>query len=245
MSITKLFIYGDVHAPYHDKKAVSCMLKAMDAFKPDIVIDLGDFWDCYACSAYKKNPTRWRRLVDEIKAGLPLIQDIEAAARNADLISFDGNHEQRLDTLLQQPMQHSLHGAVSIDSLAPRTAWRRVGYEEYAQIGRVIYTHDVGFCSTYALKDSLREVAHSIVTGHTHRMGSWIEGTLKGKHLISTSFGWLGDMKKADYMHTAKKARHWCHGFGLGRMIDDGTTWLSGVPIIRGRAVVDSKLIEG
>ena len=81
MTITKLFIYGDVHAPYHDKKAVSCMLKCMHVFKPDMVIDLGDFFDCYAVSSFKKDPRRPARLCDEVHQAEPVLRVGNLSAR--------------------------------------------------------------------------------------------------------------------------------------------------------------------
>lgn len=243
--ITKLFIYGDVHAPYHDKRAVACMLKAMKGFKPDMVIDLGDFFDCYSVSSYKKDPQRWRRLMDELNEAEPVLRAVEAAAGKAELLRLEGNHEARLETHLQQPHNRSLHGAVSVGKIVDVSKWKCVGYEEYAKVGKVIYTHDLGFCGKYALMQSLNEAAHSVVIGHTHVMSSWVEGDLRGRHRIASSFGWLGDTKKADYMHTAKKARHWCHGFGIGYMEADGTTWFTGVPIINGKCRVEGKAYAG
>lgn len=245
MTVTKLFIYGDVHAPYHDKKVVSCMLKAMDVFKPDMVIDLGDFFDCYAVSSFRKDPRRETRIKDEVGAAEPVLRDIEAAAKKADLLRLKGNHEVRLDTLLEQPSHHALHGAVTLEQLCPVDKWGVIGYEDYAKIGKVIYTHDLGFSGKYALTQSLHEAAHSVVIGHIHRMGSWIEGDLRARHRVSWSFGWLGDVKKVDFMHKLKVARHWCHGFGVGHMAPDGTTWFSGVPIIRGKALVEERVVEG
>jgi predicted phosphodiesterase len=245
MSITKIFIFGDVHAPYHDKKAVSCMLKCMDVFKPDIVVDEGDFWDCYAVSKFKKDPRRKTRLVDEVELGEPVLRDIESAAGKAELKRCKGNHEVRLDALLEQPSHQSLHGAVSLEGLCDMSKWQITEYEDYFKLGKVIYTHDLGHSGVTANRLSLSAASHSVVIGHTHRMGSVVEGDLRGKHRVCHSFGWLGDVKKVDYMHKLKVARNWCHGFGVGHMAPDGTTWFSGIPIIRGKALVNEKIIEG
>ena len=225
----KLFIFGDVHAPYHDKKAVSCMLKALDVFKPDRVIDMGDFFDCYSVSAYKKDPRRKARLVDEVNMAIPLLRTIEDAAGKADLIRLLGNHEDRLDRHLEEPKNHALHGAVSLDSLADLSGWQVVGYERAIQLGKVRYTHDLGFTGKYALQHTLHDAERSTVIGHTHQMGMVFEGRLSSKTRVCASFGWLGDPKKADYMHKDKKARYWCHGFGLAFVANNGVTRFSSV----------------
>lgn len=242
---TRIFVYGDVHAPYHDKRAVSCMLKAMDTFKPDVVVDMGDLFDCYSISAYKKDPTRKVRLVDEVKDAVPVLRAVEAAAASADLIRLTGNHEDRLDRLLTEPKNHALHGAVSLNSLADLSAWQVVGYDDWAKLGKVWYTHDLGFEGKYALHQTLADAGRSVVIGHIHRIGSVVEGRLDGKARVCHSFGWLGDPKKADYMHKGKKARYWCHGFGVGIMDGSGVTRFAGIPIIKGRCLLDGKEIEG
>ena len=49
-------VFADVHAPLHDKKAVSVVCKAIEMVKPDTVINLGDMgeWDSVSAWKYKK-----------------------------------------------------------------------------------------------------------------------------------------------------------------------------------------------
>ena len=49
--MTKLaLVLGDVHAPYHDRKAWRLMLKAVRGLKIDEITLLGDIADFYAVS---------------------------------------------------------------------------------------------------------------------------------------------------------------------------------------------------
>ena len=57
-TLKRILIIPDVHAPYHDKKAWALVMKVAHAFKWDKVVCLGDFFDCYAISSYRKDPRR-------------------------------------------------------------------------------------------------------------------------------------------------------------------------------------------
>ncbi len=68
---------------------------------------------------------------------------------------------------------------------------------------------------------------------------------MNGKSHVGASFGWLGDLSKADYMTRVSAMRNWRLGFGFGEMEDNGTVHLHAVPIIDYRCIVNGRLIRG
>lgn len=51
-----ILVYGDLHLPFHDKRAFDFLADLNREFKPDRVIDLGDQTDQYCFSKYPKDP---------------------------------------------------------------------------------------------------------------------------------------------------------------------------------------------
>lgn len=242
--VVKGVIFGDVHAPYHDRRAVSCMLNAMAYFKPDFVVGVGDLFDFYACSFYTHDPKRWRRLGDELERAMCVRGDIESAAGGADLTIVLGNHEDRLERYIHNHAP-ALDGIVDLETALGLSKWQIVPYSDFIKIGKVLYTHDLDYSGPYFARRALQDAGHSVVIGHVHRAGMAVEGDIAGKHRVGWSFGWLGDAQKANYKHRLKAAREWSHGFGLAYMRTDGVTWFTHVPIINGSCVVEGKMIGG
>lgn len=59
-------VFSDIHAPFHDKKAIALAAKIAQWWKPNVAIWNGDNLDCYSISKYNKSPDRTERLQDEI-----------------------------------------------------------------------------------------------------------------------------------------------------------------------------------
>ena len=62
----KCLVIGDIHAPFHDEKAVGVALALSKHIKPDVIVLNGDIADFYACSRFSKQPTRALQLQDEL-----------------------------------------------------------------------------------------------------------------------------------------------------------------------------------
>ena len=65
--LIRLAFIPDCHHPYADRKAWALMLQALEEFKADKVIIMGDFMDMYSVSSHSKNPNRALKLEEEIK----------------------------------------------------------------------------------------------------------------------------------------------------------------------------------
>lgn len=239
----KILFVPDCHVPYHDEKAFGLMLRAGKKFKPDTVVVLGDFLDCYAVSQHDKNPDRASNLASEIKCGraaLGLLGSLGAK----DCIFLSGNHEDRLERYLakQAPAVYSMLKVPELLRLK-ENGWQWVPYKKSYRLGKLHLTHDTGTAGQNAHRQAMDVFQGSTVIGHTHRMEMSYKGRGDGPPQVAAMFGWLGDFDKIDYMHEVKARRDWVHGFGVGFMEPSGVVHLQAVPIVNGRCVVGGTLV--
>jgi predicted phosphodiesterase len=244
VSIKKLLFWPDTHRPYHSKRAVQVALQCAKAFKPDVLVILGDFADCYSVSAHDKGPDRVRHLRDEIldvNEGLDELDRLGVPEKHY----VEGNHEYRLERYLMQKAPE-LFGLVDIPTLfrLKERGWKYTPYRSHLKLGKLHITHDVGQAGKYAIQRSLADVQGNIAIGHTHRIGYAIEGSARGDAHVGAMFGWLGDFDSIDYLHKLKALREWSHGLGVGYMESSGVVHLQPIPIIKDSAVVEGKLIK-
>jgi predicted phosphodiesterase len=235
----KLLFVGDLHRPYHDKRAWDLVLKAARAFAPDVIADLGDHGDWYAVSDHSRNPLRRTMLKMEIAdANVALDELDDLGARRK--IFTRGNHEYRMDRYINDraPELHELVSVGDSYKLAQR-GWQDVAYMDHTNIGKLHLTHDVGSAGRIAVYRAAELFEHSVVTGHTHRLAYVVEGNALGTNKVSASFGWLGDVMQMDYMSRAKAKKDWALGFGYGyHDLATGYVYLVPVPIVDYTCVV-------
>lgn len=245
MRLKSMLIIPDTHRPYHDKRAWGLMLKVARQLKPETVVVLGDFADCFGVSSHSKDPRRAMRLdseIEDVNLGLDELDSLKAKEK----IFIAGNHEDRLQRFLQDSAPE-LFNLIDIPRLLKLKArgWEYVPYKSDTKVGKVHFTHDVGHAGRSSVFQCLDTFQHSNVTGHTHRLAYVVEGNALGEHKISAQFGWLGDVKQADYMHRAKANKNWALGFGIG-YLDEASerVYLMPVPIVDYTCVVNGKLFK-
>jgi predicted MPP superfamily phosphohydrolase len=243
MNCKKILIIPDCHFPYNDKKAWKLLLKAGKALKPDIIVTLGDFADFYAVSSHSKDPNRPNNLeyeVDSVKKALSQLDALGAKRK----VFIAGNHCDRLERYLMDKAPE-LFNVVKIPELLElkKNGWQYVPYKSDVRIGKVFYTHDVGSAGKGAVFAAAATYQHNVVTGHNHRLAYIVEGNATGQAHVSTTLGWLGDARGADYMHRVKAARDWALGFGVGYIEPSGTTHITPIPIINYRVIIEGRLI--
>jgi predicted phosphodiesterase len=239
----RVLFVPDTHIPYHDKRAWQLLLKAGKAFKPDTIVICGDFADFYAVSDHNKDPRRERFLEDEVSSVITALHELSYLnARKK--IYVAGNHEDRLARYLMTRAPE-LFRTVNIPDVLqlPHQGWIYVPYKAHYKVGKLYITHDCGKAGKTAHYDALNDFQDNVVIGHTHRIGYTVVGNAKGKPHVGAMFGWLGDVRQVDYMHSIKANRDWALGFGIGYMEPNGTIHLQPVPIVDYKVVVEGKLI--
>lgn len=245
MSLQSMLIIPDTHAPYHDKRAWRLMMKAAKANKPEIIIILGDFADCYAVSSHRKDPRRINMLDEELNEVGGLLDELDALGAKRKVF-VSGNHESRMERYLQDQAPE-LFNVVSMRGLLKikKRGWEWVDYLQDIKIGKVYYTHEAGAGTGRPMAHkTLDTYHHSVATGHGHRTLYIVESDATGNAMVSAQFGWLGDLSKIDYAHRIKATKDWSLGFGWGYMRPNGYTYLQPITMVEYSCVLNGKLYE-
>lgn len=240
----RILFIPDTHIPYHDQRAWKLLLKVASSWKPDIIAILGDFADFYSVSSHDKDPGREASLFSEVKQVRLALDQLEAL-RAKRQIYIQGNHEQRLERYLMTKAPELFSSVTCRGVLNLSKQWEWVPYREYTNIGKVFLTHDTGTAGTTAHQKAQADFQNNVVIGHTHRMALSIHGSARGEAHVAAMFGWLGDASQADYMHSIKAKRDWALGFGIGHKRQNGTVYLSAIPLVGYTCVVDGVLFHG
>ncbi len=244
--LERIFLIGDLHSPFENKRAWRLVLDALADFKADTFVSLGDFMDCLSVSTYSKDPSRAFSLADEVLAARDRLLEIEERTPDARRVWLDGNHEYRLTRYLQDKAPQ-LFGLVEIPDLLKLhdRGWEYVPYKQSIQIGKLHLTHDVGSAGRYNAFRALDTFQAPVVTGHTHRLSYVVEGDATGDCQVSAQFWWLGDVEQVDYMHRVKARRDWACGFGYGYIHRrTGFAYVVPVPIVNGTCIVEGRYYE-
>lgn len=238
-----ILIMPDTHAPYHSEAALSVFLNVAKAIKPDALVILGDLFDCYSVSRFPKDPSRKARLRDELADGMSVPDRIEALGIPS-VYFLEGNHELRLKALVCNDAP-ALDGMVSIqDELRVKErGWHWVNYKKSLQLGRMRYSHDFGRHGVNAGRQGLLDVGANIAFGHTHKLGTWYQGTIADGAHVAINCGWLGDVEMVDYRHADIARREYQLGFGLVDEAPDGCVWPQAVAIVNNTAMVRGRRI--
>jgi predicted phosphodiesterase len=242
-NIERHILWPDTHCKYEDKKAVSLMHRIIDVVQPDEIDIMGDFMDCYSVSQHDKDPSRRDTFDDELEYGN---QELDKIQKHRTRVTYlFGNHENRVDRFLMQRAPE-LYSIVKLSKLLrlQERGWKVVPYGQDTRVGHVYLTHDVGHAGATAHTRSRAAYEANVVIGHTHRCAWEVVGNHRGKPRLGAMVGWLGDVRKIDYMHRAKAAA-WSLGFGI--LDNDKTHNIQSVqviPIVNYGAFVDGKRIS-
>jgi hypothetical protein len=238
--LRRFLILPDLHAPYHHRQAFQLVLQVARAFTWDTLIDLGDFYDMNCVSSYTKDPNQVSALKDELdKAREECLDPLNKIKFRRKIVTL-GNHDIRYMDYLKEKSPGVYSLVMQDDWLGFRTSgWEVIGYRDYAQLGKLFITHE---CAANGAEKVLNAVQNNIVSGHDHSINYLIRGTALGDYHVSATFGWLGDIRHADYMHRLKAQRKWALGFGVGYLRDNGMVYLQPVPIVKNSCVVEGQL---
>lgn len=242
---SRILIVPDVHAPFHDERALELMVRAAIDSGVDTIVQLGDLIDCYSVSSFVKSPEM---------AGLTLQQEIDSARHVLDRLDSigatrkvltAGNHCARVDKYIAQHAP-ALHGLVNLPELLDLDArgWTWREYGDYEVVGKIAYTHDLDNFGPHAHSKARDELGKSCVIGHTHRMALAFDSTVCGGPRVGAMFGTLCDMSTAAKYMKRAKLRHWQLGFGTGVVLEDGVTFLRPHPIVGYRCEVDGRVYQ-
>lgn len=188
-------LYGDTHHPFHDATALNVVRGVIADTKPDLVVHLGDLLDCYKISSFSKDPSRVDSLQDEIDAARIHLAQVSSLAPDAEKLLLGGNHEDRLRKTIWdlkgaqrelarlRVFQKSMTWPALLELID--IGWDFVDYTKQPVVGRIprfLLKHGevVRKFSAFSAKGEWEKHARSGISGHTHRMGSFLHRNLDG-----------------------------------------------------------------
>lgn len=230
----KILAVPDTHAIAVDHHAWRYMINYAKEWKPDCIVQLGDFCDLHWLSKHPKN-AKAACLAKEIKVARKLRQqldDLGAAKKYA----LYGNHDARFEYTLGSDAS-AFEGLFDLDSLVGWTEnnWKVVPYGDELRIGKISFVHDTGFAGKQATAQTLQFMNTNVVHGHTHRAQQIYTGNGRGEQHMAMCPGWLGrhDAPEMSYEKSVVKRRSWTQGFGKITMQKGGNFEAHIIPIPR------------
>ncbi len=246
-------VLPDAHFPFHDKKAMSCALQAIQFLRPHRVVILGDWLDGAAFSSHGFNSVKDacppEFLEHEVEPCRKFLDEIQKYCK--ELIFIEGNHENRVerwaanhgarlgpDIFKLISPQHLL-GIKTNGKKRKNFYW--VPYTD--RLSHFAITPDLwaihGWSTaSYAAKvHQQRAVSVSVVFGHVHRAQSYARrDPVSNRILKAWSPGCLSELQ-ASYMN--QTVSDWVHGFSIVWVGSDPLDWTEySVTIQNGRAIM-------
>lgn len=243
----------DLHAPFHDERALRAVCDLLAVEQPEQVIFLGDVADNSMLSKHRTH-RRFGALLNETNdAVVQNFRRVREAVPNAQIVLLPGNHDDRVLYYVQDmaPEFEALRpGKFSDDEVEPQSSigfrqlWRldELGIEvidedwKLAQFG---ITPELSARHGYLTGNNserklMEHHGRSQIHGHDHR-GSIVYQT---KHdpldiRVAMSCGTLSEIKPDGLGYAP--APDWTPGIGWCQLWDDGLFQLSFLPFIKGK----------
>lgn len=184
-------IIGDMHLPYHDKKALEIAVDYGKYRGVDSVIIHGDFLDFYNISRFQKRPDQ-RDTVGEARMGVECLTWLRSIFKKQPIWFKIGNHEQRWDKLIWDKAPElwgfdavQLHHILKFDDLGiQRVDDQPIKISDL----NVFHGHEVfqgGGGAVVPARTLFSKAMANVVAGHVHRTSQHVEPTHLGGTEIS------------------------------------------------------------
>lgn len=217
-------VVSDIHAPYHDDKALRVAEQVISDINPDVFVINGDLVDGYPISRFLKDPNRLETLQDELDASKDILQRFREVTPKAKRYLTEGNHESRLSKVIAT-LDGPARELARLESFQEAMSWTSLlrlkenGYQWVSDkdqpsvdiIPQFLVKHGsvVRRYSGYSAKGEYDNYHRSGTSGHTHRLSQYYHSSLGETHLWVET-GCLCSLKP-DYT----KYPNWMQGFAV------------------------------
>lgn len=232
MSKTHLVI-PDSHAhPEHNNERYDLLGKLLAELKPEVVVDIGDWWDMSSLCSYDKG----KRGFENRRYNLDIASGVEAQDRflgplrkskrkKPRLIRCLGNHEHRINRVLEtDPI---LDGTISTRDLQSREyGWEEHPFLDIVEVDGIQYSHYFA-SGIMGRAISGENIARAILTkqhqsatqGHSHVFDHAVRTRGDGRKIIGLSCGVFQDYVPE---FARQSARFWSSGVCIKRGVENG-----------------------
>lgn len=212
--MTKILIVGDLHFPYHNKRAIKRVYEAIKKEKPTHIVQIGDLYDQYSFSRFtKKNITTSKQEIAKANsAGKSFWSKIRNINRAVKCYQLLGNHDIRLTKRIAEKVPEAYEFVKEkLDELYTFKGVRTI-YDErdVLKIMGIIFTH--GYLSQ--LGSHMSYFGESCVVGHSH-VGGCVYKQRNGKTIFELNAGYVGDETSEPMRYRPTTVSKWTLGYGL------------------------------
>jgi hypothetical protein len=240
-------VFTDTHVPYHDQAALDVVYGVIRDVQPRVIVHLGDLLDCYAISRYTKDRGHVLNTQDEIDGARTILHHVSQLAPTAEKYLLEGNHEARLDELLNT-LPGTTKELLAMRDIRAAATWPALlrladigwdwvpvkGQAHVPTLPKLITKHGsvVRKWSGMSGKGEWERYGQSGLSGHVHRVGQFYTSDRNGNHTW-TECGCTCQLKPA-YMEDP----NWAHAVVLVHFTPDGSRFsVEPVYIEGGRAL--------
>ena len=226
-SVETWLVASDFHAPNHHNASCEIFYQMIEYLNPTKVFLLGDLVTLDNFSRYDKVPNAPLWIEDVAQAGTILANVMQAASEDAELLWFEGNHEQRL---MKHLMRHDpwLYETLNIPKLFTVVEPERYTevFDRYTYITDAeVFYEDLDLIikhgnkarkhATVSGRAELEVLWLSVIVGHCHRLGIMRRSSGRSRYKNEqTAFAVeTGCMCKYDQYYTEGHTVDWQHGF--------------------------------
>lgn len=225
--VAPIAIIPDIHAPFHDEKAIELACKALEIIRPVALVYLGDNIDWAQLSSFDKDPERITSSQKEVDKFHEIDKMfVDAIGKDARRYWLIGNHEERLNRYLcSHPEISGLRGmqlssVLGLDKKFKQLQNLQIIEEEINWRDRFIFKHGsaVRQYSGVTARAELDKEHINGISGHTHRAGAYYL-THRGRMLTWFEGGCLCQLEP-----TYMKNPNWQHAISIGYFNADGSS---------------------
>jgi len=203
MSKRHLIIPDTQCGPGHPTQHLDWARKAIDYYRPDVIIHLGDHWDMASLSSWDGKGTKQmegRRYQKDIDAGNEawerLFYKVRRSRYNPRLVYMHGNHEDRITRAINGDPK--LDGVLSLDHL-DTGQFEVYPFLERVWIDGIVYSHffqqqNSAYAIGGSVDNRLNRIGDSFVQGHQ-------QGFLYGNRVYPTGRTRHGLVAGSFYLH--------------------------------------------
>jgi hypothetical protein len=224
-------VFTDTHVPYHDQQALDVVYGIIRDVQPKVIVHLGDLLDCYKISRYTKDRRHMKDTQDEIDLARTILHQVSQIAPEAEKWWLEGNHEARLDELLNT-LPGTAAEIIKLRDIQSALTWpsllrlEEIGWDFVPVKGqahhkifpKLITKHGdiVRKHSGMSGKGEWERYGKSGLSGHVHRVGQFYTSDFNGNH-VWTECGCTCQLKPG-YMADPK----WAHACVLVHFTPNG-----------------------
>ena len=251
--VKRAIITPDKHFPLADKKAIGCLIKAIEIVKPDTYVDLGDVGEWSGASHWKwkkkkRPPLEYimkdiEKDVDDVNKGMDIIDEVLDKVNCKDKHMIEGNHDDWMNRFVEEhPYLDDLRFEACIELKERNYKYHPMG--KYVRLGKLHLYHGHHFAGIQHTRNHLMRLGCNIMYGHHHDIQQSSVTHIDGQK-SAWSIGCLKDMRSDKNDWLGGRQHNWSHAFAIVDFYDKGLFTVHVIQIIDGKTSLWGEVIRG